>query len=108
MTYLEALGYLDSFINYEKKSAYPYKQSFKLERVRHFLALIGDPQSAFRSIHVAGTKGKGSTCVFCASILREAGYAVGLYTSPHLIAVRERIRILRPHAPRSAPRGMTD
>lgn len=55
--------------------------------------LLGNPQSSLRTIHIAGTKGKGSACAFIASILREAGFKVGLYTSPHLIDVRERIRI---------------
>jgi len=96
MAYPEALKYLESFINYEKISAYPYKESLKLEPVKNFLAVIGNPQNALRCIHVAGTKGKGSTCAFLAYILREAGYKVGLYTSPHLSDFRERIRILRP------------
>lgn len=55
--------------------------------------LLGNPQKDLRAIHIAGTKGKGSVCAFIASILREAGFKVGLYTSPHLIDVRERIRI---------------
>ncbi len=94
MAYQETIRYLDSFINYEKKSAFPYKQSFKLERIKEFLQSLGNPQDSLRCIHVAGTKGKGSACAFAAYILREAGYKVGLYTSPHLSDVRERIRIL--------------
>ena len=96
MSYLDAVRYLDSFINYEKKPAYPYKESFKLERIKEFLKVIDSPQDSLRCIHVAGTKGKGSVCAFCAYILKEAGYKVGLYTSPHLSDVRERIRILNP------------
>jgi len=96
MTYRETLDYLDSFVNYEKKSAYPYRQSFKLARIRAFLSVIGNPQDSFKSVHVAGTKGKGSVCVFCANIFREAGYTAGLYTSPHLFDARERLRVLRP------------
>ena len=95
MTYQETIQYLDSFINYEKKSTYPYRESFKLERIKEFLAAIGNPQDVLKCIHVAGTKGKGSVCAFCAYILKEAGYKVGLYTSPHLSDVRERIRVLR-------------
>jgi dihydrofolate synthase/folylpolyglutamate synthase len=97
MSYHDTIAYLDSFINYEKKSRYPYKESFKLERIREFLGRIGDPQEGLRYIHVAGTKGKGSVCVFTASMLRQLGYSVGLYTSPHLVDVRERLRVLRPH-----------
>ncbi|MBU1726580.1 MAG: bifunctional folylpolyglutamate synthase/dihydrofolate synthase [Candidatus Omnitrophica bacterium] len=96
MNYREAVSYLESFINYEKIPEYPYKQSLKLERVRDFLSIIGNPQDSLRCIHVAGSKGKGSTCAFIAYILREAGYKVGLYTSPHLSDFRERIRILNP------------
>ncbi len=96
MSYQAALEYLDSFINYEKKTSYSYKESLKLERIKGFLGSIGNPQDSFSSIHVAGTKGKGSVCAMCASVLREAGYSTGLYTSPHLSDVRERIRILTP------------
>ena len=96
MTYPEAIKYLELFINYEKIPAYPYKQSLKLERIKDFLCLIGNPQDSLRCIHIAGSKGKGSTCAFITYILREAGYKVGLYTSPHLSDFRERIRILTP------------
>ncbi|MFH1199041.1 MAG: folylpolyglutamate synthase/dihydrofolate synthase family protein [Candidatus Omnitrophota bacterium] len=94
MYYPAAIKYLELFINYEKISDYPYKESLKLERIRNFLDLIGRPQDHLKCIHVAGTKGKGSTCAFIAYILREAGFKTGLYTSPHLIDFRERIRIL--------------
>ncbi len=94
MAYPEVIRYLESFINYEEIPAYPYKESLKLERIKGFLNLIGNPQHSLKSIHVAGTKGKGSTCAFITYILREAGFKVGLYTSPHLSDFRERIRIL--------------
>jgi len=94
MTYPETTRYLESFINYEKIPAYPYKESLKLERIKIFLAAIDNPQNTLKCIHVAGTKGKGSTCAFVAYILRAAGYKVGLYTSPHLSDFRERIRVL--------------
>ncbi len=96
MTYPETIQYLESFINYEKIPAYPYKESLKLGRIRGFLEAIGNPQDSLKCIHVAGTKGKGSTCAFLTYILREAGYKVGLYTSPHLSDFRERIRVLNP------------
>ncbi len=57
------------------------------------MALMGDPHRKFRSVHVAGTNGKGSTSSFIASMLQAAGYRVGLYTSPHLVSFTERIRI---------------
>lgn len=94
MTYPEAIKYLESFINYEKIPCYPYKESLRLERIRDFLEILGNPQVGLNSLHVSGTKGKGSTCAFLAYILKEAGFKVGLYTSPHLSDFRERIRVL--------------
>ncbi len=96
MTYPEVIEYLNSFIDYEKTAGYSYKQSFKLERIKHFLEIVENPQEDIKCVHIAGTKGKGSTCAFIAYILREAGFRVGLYTSPHLSDFRERIRILNP------------
>ena len=94
MTYLDTVKYLESFINYEGLPKYRYKKSFGIERIKGFLNFIGNPQDKTRFIHIAGSKGKGSTCAFIAYILKEAGYKVGLYTSPHLADFRERIRIL--------------
>jgi dihydrofolate synthase/folylpolyglutamate synthase len=68
-------------------------QNFDLERMRTLLKRLGSPQDQFKSVHVAGTKGKGSTCAMIASMLQACGYKVGLYTSPHLTDVRERIQI---------------
>ena len=56
---------------------------------------MGNPQQNLRVVHIAGSKGKGSTCAFMANILKEAGFKTGLYTSPHLVDLRERIRILQ-------------
>lgn len=93
LTYDQAIEYLESFINYEKLAA-PYDpRKWKLERMHRLLSAVGDPHHGLRFIHIAGTKGKGSTAAMIASILRAAGFKVGLYTSPHLISFRERIRI---------------
>jgi dihydrofolate synthase/folylpolyglutamate synthase len=93
LTYDQAIEYLESFINYEKIAA-PYDQrEWKLERMDHLLNSVGNPHHALRAVHIAGTKGKGSTAAMVASILNEAGFKTGLYTSPHLVSFRERIRI---------------
>ncbi|MFH1460650.1 MAG: folylpolyglutamate synthase/dihydrofolate synthase family protein [Candidatus Omnitrophota bacterium] len=92
MNYQEAIQYLNSFIDHEKDNNYDYSQ-VKLERVESLLKKVGNPHEKLKCLHIAGTKGKGSTCAFIFSILKEAGYKVGLYTSPHLIDVKERIRI---------------
>ena len=93
MTYREALEYLDSFTNYENKDTYDYKSSFGLDRMKALTEAVGQPQDSVKSIHIAGTKGKGSTSAFVHSILKEAGYSTGLYTSPHLVSFRERIKL---------------
>lgn len=106
MAYPETIKYLESFIDYEKIPAYPYKESLKLERIRGFLAAVDNPQNSLKAIHVAGTKGKGSTCAFLTYILRAAGFRTGLYTSPHLADFRERIRILEPRSTGGEFEGM--
>jgi dihydrofolate synthase/folylpolyglutamate synthase len=93
-TYPEALNYLYSFVDYTLERSYRYTPDrFNLDRVRVLLRAVGDPHRSFRSIHVAGTKGKGSVSSLCAAALRAAGYRVGLYTSPHLIRITERIQV---------------
>ena len=64
-----------------------------LDNTRRLLAAAGDPHERLKFLHVAGTNGKGSTCAMMDSILRVAGYRTGLYTSPHLVDFRERIRL---------------
>ena len=92
--YGHALQYVNSFTDYEKKGFATYAPEFyNLDRVHELLALLGDPQHTFRAVHIAGTKGKGSTAAMIESILRTAGYRTGLYTSPHLHTFRERIQV---------------
>jgi dihydrofolate synthase/folylpolyglutamate synthase len=94
LTYKEALDCIYSFIDYEKTIAFQYApERFDLGRVVRLLTLLGNPHQRFHSVHVAGTKGKGSTSAMIASILSEAGHRAGLYTSPHLHTFRERIRL---------------
>ncbi|MBN1641841.1 MAG: bifunctional folylpolyglutamate synthase/dihydrofolate synthase [Anaerolineae bacterium] len=92
--YRAALDYLYGYTDYEVKSGYDYSpERFDLRRVHKLLGLLGDPHHSFRSVHIAGTKGKGSTSALIASVLRRAGFRTGLYTSPHLHSFRERIQI---------------
>jgi len=91
MNYQAALDYILSFADYERASRSAV--IFDLRRMEMLLARLGSPEAAARAIHVAGTKGKGSTCAMIASILSRAGYGTGLYTSPHLHSFTERIQV---------------
>ena len=74
-----------------QRAAYGIKLG--LSRIREVLQFLGEPQDAMACVHIAGTNGKGSTCALTASALEAAGYQVGLYTSPHLIHVNERLKV---------------
>ncbi len=91
MSYEEALRFWFERINYEQKI--PHAGDFKLDRMRRLLHILGDPHRRLRLVHIAGSKGKGSTSAMLAAILRAQGYCVGLFTSPHLVAVEERIQV---------------
>jgi dihydrofolate synthase/folylpolyglutamate synthase len=92
--YQDALDYIFNFVNYERQARYAYNAvTFSLQRMEELLERLGNPQQAFRSVHIAGTKGKGSTSAMVESVLRTSGYRTGLYTSPHLHSFRERIRL---------------
>ncbi|HHT9118519.1 MAG TPA: bifunctional folylpolyglutamate synthase/dihydrofolate synthase [Candidatus Hypogeohydataceae bacterium YC38] len=93
-SYEEALSFLFQAVDYEKLTKYKYQvPDFDLGRVERFLAEIGNPHLGLRVVHVAGTKGKGSTATMTAQFLKEAGLKVGLFTSPHLVHLEERIKI---------------
>jgi dihydrofolate synthase/folylpolyglutamate synthase len=87
----QALAFWYGQINYEQSQ--PQAADLKLDRMRTLLRLLGQPQDRFRIIHVAGSKGKGSTSAMLAAILQQAGYRTGLFTSPHLCRVEERIQV---------------
>ncbi|MEW6686483.1 MAG: folylpolyglutamate synthase/dihydrofolate synthase family protein [Candidatus Edwardsbacteria bacterium] len=90
----KAVDYLCSLVDYEKKTTYTYNaKTFNLQHFSSFLEQFNNPQRKFKSILVAGTKGKGSTAIMIASVLHSAGFKTGLFTSPHLISFRERIRV---------------
>src|SRR3990167_5902997 len=93
MTYDDALDYLQTFVNYERAHDAGAMRAVKLDRMRRLCRAFGEPQRRFRSIHVAGTNGKGSICAMLYAMLRAAGLRAGLYVSPHLEDVRERIRV---------------
>jgi len=102
MTYRDAAAYLASLVDYERRPPTVPGRDFNLDRMRRLLDLAGNPHRHLRALHIAGTKGKGSTAAMTAAILTAAGFRTGLYTSPHLVDFRERIRINGEMIPRVA------
>ncbi|MPZ22490.1 MAG: bifunctional folylpolyglutamate synthase/dihydrofolate synthase, partial [Dehalococcoidia bacterium] len=94
MNYEEAIGYLQSLTDMERDPAQSLAPvNFDLRRVESLLARVDSPHLGRRTVHIAGSKGKGSTATMVAAILREAGESTGLYTSPHLHRYEERIAV---------------
>ncbi len=92
--YQQALDYIYDFVDFSRTHQDNLKpENFDLTRMVRFMEILGSPQSDFPSIHVAGSKGKGSVSALCSSVLLTAGYKVGLYTSPHLKDFEERIQV---------------
>jgi dihydrofolate synthase / folylpolyglutamate synthase len=89
VTFENAQAYLRGLINEQASRSSPNR----LDRIRAFIAELGEPQFAYPTIHVAGTSGKGSTATMLAAVLRASGKRVGLHVKPHLSSVTERIRI---------------
>ena len=95
-SYEDALAFLYKAIDYEKLISYQYNAStFSLDRMVKMLEYAGNPHKSFPSIHITGTKGKGSTAIMMSTILEHAGLTTGLFTSPHLVDLKERIQINR-------------
>ncbi len=89
-----AESFLNSLSDYEKTTGYSYSAAyFNLKRMEHLLFLLGHPEHKVPSVHITGTKGKGSTANYIAAILSGAGFSTGLYTSPHILSFRERIKL---------------
>lgn len=100
-------AYLDNLKNHEKSgvpkgAGTDSDDGFDLGRMKRLMQSLGNPQSKFKAVHIAGTKGKGSTAAFLSNILRAEGYSVGCYTSPHIKTIRERITLGRLGDPVSA------
>ena len=94
MNYQEALDYIYSFTDYEQAPRLRYNPAnYDLRRMEELLVRLGNPHLKGRSIHIAGTNGKGSVAAMVASVLTASGYTTGLYTSPHLHSLTERIRV---------------
>jgi len=94
LNYSQAEDYLNSFVNYEQIPGISYAQpGYDLKHLEELLNRMGNPQLAARTIHIAGTKGKGSVAAMIAQVLSDSGHETGLYTSPHLHTLRERISV---------------
>lgn len=94
LSYLEALRAILDRADFERDRGTPYAQrDWRLARVEELLEQLGSPHRSYATVHIAGTKGKGSTTAMMDAILRAAGYRTGMYTSPHLHTFRERIRL---------------
>ncbi len=93
-SYQEAISYLYGRTDYEKEKRLRYNvTTFNLDRMEKFLSLLGNPHKKLRTVHIAGTKGKGSTATMLARMLEANGYKVGMYTSPHVVHLHERITV---------------
>jgi len=88
----DAAAFLEGLINFERRADVPYAR-FDLVPIERLLACVGDPQRRLSVIHVAGSKGKGSTALLCEAVLRARGESVGTFTSPHLERWTERFRV---------------
>jgi dihydrofolate synthase/folylpolyglutamate synthase len=94
MNYAEAESYILGFTDYEKTPGIAYTAAnYDLRRMDKLLAPLDNPHLGVKTVHIAGTKGKGSTAVMTAQVLTTADYKVGMFTSPHLHTLRERIKV---------------
>ena len=93
-TFRSAVNYVNSLVNFERIVGPQYNsRKFGLSRITRILSAMGNPHREFKSVHLAGTKGKGSTAAMLAAMLNGCGIRVGVYSSPHILGIRERISI---------------
>lgn len=94
MDFKSAISYLDYFVSYEQKRDFDYgEKAFDLKRIENFLKKCEIDYSKIKFVHVAGSKGKGSVSTMTADYLKEKGHMVGLFTSPHILSITERVKI---------------
>ncbi len=98
MTFHEAFSFIESFTNLERARGTSMRP-YRLDRMKILLERLGNPESKFKSVHISGSKGKGSTGIYIASSLAEAGFKTGLYASPHVSSYRERITVAGEEVP---------
>ena len=93
-SFSQSMEYLKRFTNYERMRTFTHsRDALDLDRIRVVLDKLGNPHEKVPIFHVAGTKGKGSTCAILSSLLQSAGYRVGVFSQPHLISIHERLVI---------------
>ena len=93
-SYKQAIEFLLQAVDYEKLTNYTYDASnFNLKRMEKLLSAVGNPHKRGTYVHITGTKGKGSTAIMIASVLKESGLKTGLFTSPHLVYLGERMKV---------------
>ncbi|HYE97503.1 MAG TPA: folylpolyglutamate synthase/dihydrofolate synthase family protein [Planctomycetota bacterium] len=92
-SFADVVRRLNATTDYERQASRYTRTAYDLRRMTRLLEAVGNPDRAFRSLHIAGTKGKGSCAHFAEAVLRAHGHRTGLYTSPHLVHMRERIRL---------------
>ena len=91
LNYQQAIDWVFGLINYERKPG--RSRDFRLDRTRTLLEAVGNPHEQIPVVHIAGTKGKGSTASMCAAALTQCGLRTGLFTSPHITRFEERLRL---------------
>ena len=106
-SYQQAIDYLFKRTDYEREEALRYNvTTFNLARMKKLLSLLGDPHRKIPTVHIAGTKGKGSTATMLGKMLEANDYKVGLYTSPHVLHLHERISVNSEMVSESEMRGL--